>query len=531
MLPLVSYSMRTFLEHSRKTITQGPPLTPALVTMVATLGTFTTALILERWAHQNVSVVILSVVLALSLSRQKRPSGRHHRLLDVVGLPMVGLGMDELGQLLFQHPNIGAVALTVAFTASMWLRQFRSNVARAGQLLMLPLTSILIVPTLGFGTGPSSRWWLMVAALMALAWVRAVSALAQRLRIRAPDPPQARPQSGPQPTGTRRGLSGHTRMAIQLAVALTASFIIGRTLFPTHWNWTVLTAVIVCGGGPARGEVMVKGASRLTGAAIGTCAAALVSSSLPGHHPSDVVLMFVLLFLGAWWREVYYAVWAGCVTCVIALLNDYLGMSGVSLLPIRLLAIAIGAACAITACCVILPTSTSAMVRRQRAMVMQSLSDVVNAIRSADPDIDRHTHNLDSQVVALRSAARPLRLQQSLVGRFRPPDPLLVHTVATVIDCAEPAHQALAHAAAIRHSDLEHSKADLTTSAAVVAHNVIRARRHLAGRVMEDPDDGESVVNDPALHQLNRAVLALLQPDSGGQGAQHVAQVNDGAAD
>jgi uncharacterized membrane protein YccC len=49
-------------------------------------------------------------------------------------------------------------------------------------------------------------------------------------------------------------------MAIQLAVALTAAFLLGWLLFPEHAMWVVLTAFLVCSGNRGRGDVVHKSA-------------------------------------------------------------------------------------------------------------------------------------------------------------------------------------------------------------------------------------------------------------------------------
>jgi hypothetical protein len=286
-------------------------------------------------------------------------------------------------------------------------------------------------------------------------------------------------------------------------VALTAAFVVGRTFFPLHWNWTVLTATIVSGGGPSRGEVVVKGTARLVGAGIGTVVATVLATSLPGHHTDAVVLIFVLLFFGSWWREIHYAAWAACVTCVMALLNTYLGTPGTtSLLSTRLMAIVIGAACATAACALIVPVTTTSMVRRRRALALQSLGDLMGGIAEGASDLPSRLHQFEARALELRRTRRPLRVQQAVVGGIWPVDPVLLATTASVLHCVHPARLVIAAA----HTDGADN--DLRSAAGVVGAHIGRTRQRLAGTAPEGTSP-LTVVHDPRVRPLDEAVLAI----------------------
>jgi hypothetical protein len=431
-----SYDSRTVSPDDRR----GPPsgsargeFRRAIVALVAVLGTFCSALLLEGISRQHLPLVIFSIVLALTLSRLRQGSGRLRRSFDVVVLLVVALAAGTLGQLLLQHPGIGGAAFVVAVSGSMWIRQYGGRVARVGQILLLPLTSILVIPAIGAYEGPDTRLWQVAAALLALGWVLAVQSVARRLGFVSAVRPGAPATASGRPPKTRK-LSGHARMAIQLAAALTAALVVGHVAFPGHWNWTMLTATIVCGGGPGRGEVLYKGMLRLLGAGTGTVIATLVSSQLPGHHDGTVVLIFGLLFLGTWWREINYAIWAATVTCVMALLDTYLGQSGIgSLLTARLSAIAVGAMCAVLACTCILPTSTTAMVRLRRSTTLQSLSALVDTTAAPPSDLHDRLEHLEAQIRQLRQSVWLLHMHRVLLGRFRTVDTDLLTSVDAVL--------------------------------------------------------------------------------------------------
>ncbi|HEY1827309.1 MAG TPA: FUSC family protein [Acidimicrobiales bacterium] len=474
----------------------------ALVTIAATLGAFASALVLRGVSHQPLTIVILCVVLSLSLSRQPTHAGWKGRLTGVAVVPLVAVGASSIGHLLLARANLGASAFIVAMVAAMWLRQFGPRVARLARLLTLPITSILVVPAIGVSSGSDDHWWQMAVALVALLWVYGVQAIASRLGRLPPDPPP-RPSAGAEGAQKRKWLSGHTRMAVQLAVALTAAFVVGRIVFPGHWNWTVLTATIVCGGGPSRGEVVAKGISRLMGAAVGTAGATGLAHLFPGHDADAVVLIFVLLFLGSWWREVQYAVWAACVTCVMAVLNDYLGtVDTTSLLGTRLEAIVAGAACAIVASACVLPVPTTSIVRKRRGAALAALADIVRALPEDSVAALGALRAFEVRLHELRRSVRPLRVQHRVLGWIWPSDPVLLSTIDAVEACRAPARAAVLAV----QSEGEHDE-NLAHASGELIRAIGQARQLLAGRIAEVHFRFEA--HDERLVSLRDAVVAV----------------------
>jgi hypothetical protein len=493
----------------------------ALITMTAVLGTFGCALVLRNLTHESLTIVILGVVLSLSLARQPAQAGWAHQLLRVMVVPLVALGAASIGHVLLDSPNLGATLFIGAMTATMWLRQFGPGVARLAKLLSLPITSILVVPGIGLRTSPHTLWWQVAVALIALAWVVGTQRVAAWLHLLPVDRPDGvRPERAQAASILR---SGHTRMALQLAVALTAAFVLGRTLFPMHWNWTVLTATIVCGGGPSRGEVVMKGAARLVGAGVGTVVAAWLGSVFPQHQAGAVVVIFGLLFVATWWREAHYAVWAAAVTCVMALLTTYLGSpSTTALLGTRLEAIVVGAVCAIAASALVVPITTTAIVRRRRGAALQALGGLAHGLAEATPDLIQRLAQFETLTEEARRAVRPLRMQQALVGRVVGPDPRVLSTVGSVVACRAPAR---ATVAAVQ--DAGTSDPELQRAALAVARNIGKTRQTLAGTAR-----GEVLfesVDDERLAALNDAVLAITWADLPADGK--VAALDNGAAE
>jgi len=444
-----------------------------------------------------VSLVILAVVLSLSLSRLPVNHGWRKNLVTLAVVPVVGISAVSVSQLLQQHFALGATVLTLAIASSFLLRQFSWSIAQAGRLLLLPATAILVVPAVGFTGAGDGRWWVTAVGVTALIWVTAFRHLATWLALVPPNPKVA---IVPSPAPFFR--SGQTRMALWMAISVAIAFTVGRNYFPLHWNWTVLTAIIVCGGGPSRGEVVVKGVARLIGAGVGTLIATVVAAGLPGHQNETVVIIFAVLFVGTWWRDAHYAVWAACATCVMALLTSYFdSFGGPSVLTTRWLAIVIGAACSVGVCSLIYPIPIERIVRRRRGNALAALQDLAKAMATPGADVRMAGRQLEFRVTELKQSLRPFRWQQKMLGALWPPDAVLMSTTTAVLDCLDPASIALAYAQ-IRPDD-----PDLADSALDVARHIGAVRKRLANRT--DVDVFTPSVIDGGLAELNQAVLAI----------------------
>ena len=200
----------------------------------------------------------------------------------------------------------------------------------------------------------------------------------------------------------------HTRMALQMLVALVLAFAIGMPVFPQHWSWVVLTAFIVCSGAVGRGDAIYKGILRVAGAVVGTLVAAVFSRVVPANGAIDATVIFVVLFFGMWLRTINYAYWAACATLIFALLQGSEGADAGPLFAVRLLCIGIGALCAIAATWFVYPVRTELLVRRRLADARAALRDV------------RHgagTRDLHHHLAQLERVAPPARLHRAVFGQ------------------------------------------------------------------------------------------------------------------
>jgi uncharacterized membrane protein YccC len=205
----------------------------------------------------------------------------------------------------------------------------------------------------------------------------------------------------PEPVGAP-STSGRTKLALQSTVAVALAFLIGQTVFPDHWPWTVITVMTVSLAARSRGDVLLRSVQRLGGAALATVVATPAATALAGHRPLTVAVILAILGAGLYLRERAYIWWAMAITSVLAFLYGLLGQTGgADLLRERLLAIGLGAACAIVPALLFAPRSVD-VVRRRTATCLRHLRDALDA-----PDVAA-LRRWDTAVVDLRTAAAPL---------------------------------------------------------------------------------------------------------------------------
>jgi hypothetical protein len=418
----------------------------ALVTSAAMLASFGSALLLERLAGLNVDVIVLAVVLSLTLGRIRSGGLLRDQAVSFAVLVGVTLAAGQVGVLLRDHPNLGDALFTLALTLGVWIRRFGLRAGRAGTMVALPFIGILVTP-LPVPPGPRASLWGAAAAVIAFCWVTILHEGAERTGLLAPTG-QALPRAAPRRT-TRFPAS--TRMAAQLGVALAAAFTAGRLLYPAHWTWVVLTAYIVCSGNRGRGDVVLKSAHRVLGAAAGTIAATLLAGTFAPGSPASVAVMLGILAIAAPLRSYGYAYWAGSVTAVLALLYGYFGQSGADLLPSRLGAIAVGAVLAVAASWLVLPVRSSQVLRRRAADALTALTDLLAA-----PAEETARHRFHHCVAQVDEVALPLQLHRRLT---RPATAHPADAVDVLRACAPAADRAAADPSAA--ATLTRARADL----------------------------------------------------------------------
>jgi hypothetical protein len=326
--------------------------------------------------------LVLAVVLTMSLSRSQLDQDWRGRLEAAAVLPLVGLVCLGVGALLIHRPPLGAIVFTLGIAGSIWLRRFGPGARRAGSLIALPFVVLLVTPYL-----PTSRLspalailMPMIVALIALVSVTLVHVLGRHLKWLPPASPMREAPATPT-TSTNSGsqrLMASTRMAIQMAVALAAAFVVGFGLFPAHWSWVVLTAFIVNNGNRGRGDVAYKSVLRVAGATAGTLGALALTEHLGSRDTATVVLMLTAVFFGIWLRPLGYAWWALFVTLALALLQGFIGSAAQLVLVPRLQEILIGAVIGVAAAWFVLPVRSIGVLRLRIANALAELSTALD---------------------------------------------------------------------------------------------------------------------------------------------------------
>ncbi|MFC1402300.1 MULTISPECIES: FUSC family protein [Streptacidiphilus] len=427
--------------------------------MAAVLASYGSTLLLEHLAELRIDVVVLSVVLSLTLSRTQRGAPAADRLLGLVLLPVAAFAAEGVGTLVDRHPDAGDALFVLCVCATVWIRRFGPHAARIGTVAVLPLVSILVLQgPVGAPAGVAHAGWVALVALIAAGWVLVVQVGAWRIGLgerawpaRRPEPaPQTAPQPAPGTAGARR-LRPSTRMALQMATALGAAFMVGRYAYPAHWTWVVLTAFIVCSGARGRADVVHKGVLRGAGAALGTLVATWIAGDFGPGDRTPVVLIFVVLALATWLRKTSYAFWAAGVTSVLSLLYGYFGESAPALLRTRLLEILIGAVLGIAASWLVLPVRTSQVLRRRTADALAALSELLRTLAAEGPPqpglLARRQAGFEHSVAQLDQLAPALEAKRFLERRLLPA-PYQADAVDAVRRCLAPTRALVAFAAA-----------------------------------------------------------------------------------
>lgn len=364
---------------------------PLLTTITMSLAVGLVAIV-----DPNPGPLVLAAALSMTLARNRLVLTWRGRAEAVILLPVLGLATAGVAYLLFRLPIVGAAAYVAALFLSIWLRRFGTNWSRIGSLIALPFITLLIAPAGGAGTTVLSVVLVSVAALVVVVALRLLAELVRLVprTVHAPVPAAVPAAARPAPAAaapTSRRMLVSTKMAIQMAIALSAAFVLGFPLFPQHVTWVLLTAFIVCSGNRGRADVLYKSGLRIVGAAAGTVVASVGLLVLPGGHsalqgPLLVVVLLAILGVGLWLREWTYAAWAVAMTLVITLIQGAVvpaavagGVPEGTELWIRIVAIVVGAACGVLASWFVLPVRSEGVVRRRLATALAALSDFATA--------------------------------------------------------------------------------------------------------------------------------------------------------
>ncbi|WP_158545103.1 FUSC family protein [Dyella monticola] len=403
-----------FPARARSTLSDMPTLLQALREAAATMLAALATLVCTWIIAPGPGSAVLAVVLTVSLSRSQLDRNVRGRLEAAFVLPLVGLAALGVAMLLRFAPWFGAAAFVAGMFVSIWLRRFGPMARRAGSLIALPFVTLLTVPHVHVTQGGKLPAVLVpiIVALLALFWVAVCHLLVRRMpwRTSAED---AEPAASTPVRQNRSGLQASTRMAVQMAIALAASFVAGYVFFSERWAWIVLTAFVVNSGNRGRLDVVYKSGLRVLGAAVGTVFALMFSlqTGFVGTHSGTLIL--VAVFLGIWLRPFNYAWWALFITIALALLQGFDGHQPSAILLLRLEEILIGAIIGITAAWLVVPVRSTDVLRLRMAHALAALSEAF------DPQVStRSIARFDDALSQLDQMAPPFRATRLLTRRI-----------------------------------------------------------------------------------------------------------------
>ncbi|GAA1934663.1 FUSC family protein [Kitasatospora viridis] len=352
------------------------------VAMVAVLGSFFTAVEIARHAagYPGAVLAVPAVIFAFTVSR--RPGGEPvpQKVMAAVALSVLAGASVWLGAQMAGHPVIGGAVFVALMAGSIWTRRYGAAVTRLGALVPLALIAALL--SAGTSTGHLVWWpicgWMALVGCSAFVWVRVVRLVAERLTGLAGSPPAPAPAKR---AAKRAGLSPRDRMALQMAVALSAAFSLGHLMFGQHWQWCVISAMVVSLGPVGRGDLALKGVERGLGAMAGTLVAALIAAVAEPHGTTSIVLIFVVLAVATTLRTYNYAFYAAGITTALSMFYAYFGQSPQHLLLIRLQALVLGAVLAVIVGWFLVPVRTVDAVRARLGAALAALAALLDARR------------------------------------------------------------------------------------------------------------------------------------------------------
>jgi hypothetical protein len=361
---------------------------------------------LARVEHLAPGTVVLATMVGMSLGRTQQTATWPDRAAGFVLVPLVAAGASALSGLLGgRFALLGGAVFVLALSSTVWVRRFGPMASRMGSLAVLPLLSLLFAP-------PGSPLWTGLTAAVVFVLVSGLVILLGPGEAGAPT------------RGSSPAVS--TKMAVQLAAALAAAFLVGRALWPEHWQWVVLTAFIVCAGNRGRGDVLHKSLLRTVGAGLGTVAATGLLALVTPSGAGSVAAVLVVLVVGIVLRPLNYAYWAACVTAAMALLLGLLGEDATALLFTRLAAIVVGGVLGVAASWLILPVRSRDVARKRIAEARLA----IEKLRSAEEDEAARdaAHRAIAQLDLISPAFETHRRLHRLIPGSRRDKPFLADT-------------------------------------------------------------------------------------------------------
>jgi hypothetical protein len=209
-------------------------------------------------------------------------------------------------------------------------------------------------------------------------------------------------------------LAPHSRIAIQMTVAVTAALLLGDLVSGRRFYWAVLAAFVTFMGANNAGEQLRKGFFRVGGTVVGVLLGAVGAHLVGNRTDIGIAVILVSLFFGLYFMRISYAFMVIGVTITVSQLYLQLDEFTNSLLVLRLEETALGAAVAALTVLCVFPLHTRRVARLAARHYLQALADVVTrcvqrlAGAESKVELQAAIRRLDGCYQALVTTMRPV---------------------------------------------------------------------------------------------------------------------------
>lgn len=214
----------------------------------------------------------------------------------------------------------------------------------------------------------------------------------------------------------RIALTPNVRVAIQMAVAVTAAILLGELLSERRFYWALIAVFVSFMGTSNVREQVNKSFYRVLGTFIGIMLGVLVAHGVRNRTSLAIVVILGAVFLGMYLMRISYVFMVVGITVMVSLLYVQLNEFSDSLLLLRLEETAIGGAVAIITVLCVFPLRTGRVLRVAAREYITALSSVATAsarllIDSAQAvDLRPAARQVDAAYQALDTTVRAIRL-------------------------------------------------------------------------------------------------------------------------
>jgi uncharacterized membrane protein YccC len=211
----------------------------------------------------------------------------------------------------------------------------------------------------------------------------------------------------------RFGLSVSTRVAVQLAAALTLAVTLADLISPSHVLWAVVAVYVTFLGSASNHEQLYKAALRVAGTLVGVIVGGELAHLTSPHIVATLVVIALATFFMAYFGKINYALVVFAATLGVTQFYAQVGELPNTLLMDRVELTAVGAACAILVGLAVLPLRTVNAATLAVAGYFRALAQLLDGLAGPDRSTATNRPTTDTRVLdaafhAATAALRPL---------------------------------------------------------------------------------------------------------------------------